>query len=89
MAEPARRSLLKTAALLIWPLPVGWFVWFLIYCSGVDRNDGRGFPDEMFWWDEAIFVSLFLGTIFAAPVSGLIALILFMAYAKRQIEQRG
>ena len=88
MAKAGNTSWVTTAIWLIWPLPTGWIVWFLIYFTSVDPNDGRGFPDEMFWWDEALFVSLFLGTISATPLIGLIAVIQFMRHAKKRIDAR-
>ena len=63
--QPWSRRLL----LALIPVPIGCLAGFLIYCGSVDPNDGKGFPDEMFWWDEAIFFSAFFGLVVASPAT--------------------
>lgn len=41
----------------------------------------------MFWWDEAFFVAFFAGTISAAPVFGLICVVLSINYTRKQFAK--
>ena len=54
------------------PVPIGCLVGFLVYVGSVEPNDGQGFPDEMFWWDEAIFISVLSGVALGLPATAVI-----------------
>jgi hypothetical protein len=72
------------ALIWVWPYPLGWAVWLLIYCSNVDLGGGES-ADAVFWWSEAVFVMIFLGTATALPVTGVTAVWQFMRHVKRRM----
>lgn len=49
-----------------WPLlcvPIAWVVMLLLYKASTFPE---GFPDEVFQWDMAFFVTFFMGTVLGA-----------------------
>ena len=84
-ADP--RRWLKSAAIWLLPYPIGWLSWLTVYCSSVS-HDGLDITGENFWWDEAIFVALCLGTLTALPFTALTGLIAFLRMAKSRIDNR-
>lgn len=55
---------------MLLPFPLSWCTWFLLYGGSVGFRSPtpNTFPDEVFWWDEALYISFGIGSLFAIPI---------------------